>query len=276
MPTITTADGTTLHYQDWGSGRPVVLLSTAMMNSRMWEFQAPHLASHGFRCVAHDRRGFGRSDWPWHGYDYDTLADDLAALLDQLDLREVTLVGYAMGGGEAVRYLSRHGSERIARLALVASTTPFLMRTADNPDGMDPADFEAVVAALRADRPRFLAQLAGPFFDGPGAAPGSSGLSEELVRWCVQLSLDSSPAACEAVYRTLFTEDFRAELPKVDVETLVLHGEADGGSPFALCAPPTARLITDSRLEVYERAAHGLFLTHADRLNADLRAFASG
>ncbi|WP_234433460.1 alpha/beta fold hydrolase [Streptomyces sp. NRRL WC-3549] len=171
MPYVTTRDGTRLHYKDWGDGRPVVLLGTAMMDSRMWEFQAPFLAERGLRCVTYDRRGSGRSDAPWDGYDYETLAGDLADLLDHLDLRDAVLVGYAVGGGEAVRYLSRYGTGRVAKLALVASTTPFLLRTEDNPDGLDLAVFEEVAEAIRRDRAQWLSACTAPFFGGPDADP---------------------------------------------------------------------------------------------------------
>ncbi|MBB1244478.1 alpha/beta hydrolase [Streptomyces durbertensis] len=272
-PAVVAGDGTRLHVQDWGSGPPVVLLATAMLDSRQWEHQAGPLAAAGLRTVAVDRRGCGRSDRPWDGYDFDTLADDLAAVLDALDLRDVTLVGYAMGGGEAVRYLTRHGSHRVGRLVLAASTTPFLSQADDNPHGLTPADYEPVLAAMRADRARFLAELTVPFFGGPAADADSVPVSAELRAHYARMALDTSPHAAEALYRALLTEDFRAELPKVDVPALVVHGDADVGSPFALCGPPTAELLPDARLEVYEGAAHGLFVTHAERLTRDLREF---
>ncbi|MFE9848757.1 alpha/beta fold hydrolase [Streptomyces sp. NPDC005576] len=275
MPHLTTRDGTRLHYNDWGDGRPVVLLGTAMMDTRMWEFQAPFLAGNGLRCISYDRRGCGRSDAPWNGYDYDTLADDLADLLDGLDLRDVVLVGYAVGGGEAVRYLSRHGDDRVGKLALVASTTPFLLRTEDNPDGLDIALFEAMAQAIRDDRPQWLSQLSGPFFVGPGVDPADMPISPELADWLVRTSLDASPRAGIEIYRTLFTTDQRDETAKIGVPTLIIHGDADMGAPYALCAPRTHDLIRGSELVTYEGAAHGLFATHAGRLNQDLLAFAN-
>lgn len=275
MPYTTTRDGTRLRYDDWGDGRPVVLLGTAMMDHRMWEFQARFLAEHGLRCVSYDRRGCGDSDTPWQGYDYDTLADDLADLLDHLDLRDVLLVGYAVGGGEAVRYLSRHGNEgRVGKLALVASTTPFLLRTEDNPDGLDIALFEEMAQAIRHDRAQWLGQLSGPFFGGPGGDPAQLPISAELADWLVRTSLDTSPRAGVEIYRTLFTTDQRAETAAVTVPTLIIHGTADMGAPYALCAPKTHDLVKGSELITYEGAAHGLFATHADRLNEDLLAFA--
>ncbi|MDI5962492.1 alpha/beta hydrolase [Streptomyces sp. SL13] len=275
MPYTTTRDGTRLRYDDWGDGRPVVLLGTAMMDHRMWEFQAGFLAEHGLRCVSYDRRGCGASDTPWQGYDYDTLADDLADLLDHLDLRDVLLVGYAVGGGEAVRYLSRHGGEgRVGKLALVASTTPFLLRTEDNPDGLDIALFDEMAQAIRHDRAQWLGQLSGPFFGGPGGDPAQLPISAELADWLVRTALDTSPRAGVEIYRTLFTTDQRAETAAVTVPTLIIHGAADLGAPYALCAPRTHDLIKGSELITYEGAAHGLFATHADRLNEDLLTFA--
>ncbi|MDO0925240.1 alpha/beta hydrolase [Streptomyces sp. TG1A-8] len=274
MPHLTARDGTRLHYSDWGAGRPVVLLGVAMADSRMWEFQAPFLAGNGLRCITYDRRGSGRSDVPWDGYDYDTLADDLADLLDHLDLRDAVLVGYAVGGGECVRYLSRHGTDRVSKLALVASTTPFLLNAPDNPDGLDPALLDQVEQAIRTDRAAWLDALTWPFFTGrPDPDPQGLPISGQLAGWLINLCLDTSPRAGTEVYRTLFTTDQRAETAAVTVPTLVIHGTADLGAPYALCGPRTAELIPDSRLLTYEGAAHGLFATHAERLNADLLAF---
>lgn len=273
MPTVLAKDGTRLYYEDVGSGPPVVFLNVAMLDSRMWHHQVDALTERGLRCVTYDRRGSGRSDRPSGGYDYDTLADDLAALLDQLELTEVTLVGYAVGGGETVRYLTRHGSHRVARLVLAASTTPLLRRTADTPEGIALEDCEPMFTAMRTDLQQFLGQLAVPFFGGPTATAQRPGTSHELRSWVVRVAGDTAPHAAEAVYRTLLAGDFRTELPLIDRPTLVVHGDADVGSPFALCGPPTAALIPDSALVVYEGAAHGLFATHAERFNDDLWDF---
>ncbi|MEV0323680.1 alpha/beta fold hydrolase [Streptomyces sp. NPDC050658] len=276
MPFVTAKDGTRLHYEDWGAGRPVVLLASATMNSRMWEFQAPYLAARGLRCILPDRRGFGRSDRPWQGYDYDTLADDLAALIDHLDLEGITLVGYAMGGGEAVRYLARHGSRRIARLALVCATTPYLLHAQDNPAGIDASVLDQITTAMTADRAGYVDQIAAPFFGGPQATSTDAlNLSAPLVNWLTQQALDSSPRATVEITRTLFTEDLRKDVRAVDVQTLIVHGDQDPSAPLELCARATAGLIQDSRLVVYEGAAHGLFATHADRLSAQLLQFAA-
>ncbi|MFF1268986.1 alpha/beta fold hydrolase [Streptomyces anulatus] len=273
MPFLTSRDGTSLFYNDWGTGEPVVLLGTAMMSSRMWEFQAPYLAAHGLRCVTYDRRGCGRSDQPWDGYGYDTLADDLAALLDHLDLTDTALVGYAVGGGEAVRYLARHGTDRVSRLVLAGSTTPFMMGAPDHPEGLDPALFESLAEGMVKDRPRWAAELTTQFFAGAGGDPDRPALSPELMRWSSELALDCSPRAALEIYRTLFTTDQRAETARIRIPTLVVHGSADMGAPIGLCGEATARLIPGSTFLRYEDAAHGLFATHADRFNADLLAF---
>ncbi|MDT0262123.1 alpha/beta fold hydrolase [Jatrophihabitans lederbergiae] len=273
MSLLTTRDGTRLYFEDWGTGRPVILLGTAMLSAKMWEHQAPYLAKEGFRCITYDRRGSGRSDRPWQGYDYDSLADDLADLLDHLDLTDVALVGYAVGGGEAVQYLARYGEQRVSGLVLVASTTPFMMQTQDNPDGLDIALFDQLVEVMTADRPKWMSELAGTFF--AGADPERAAVSAEFARWIIDIALDSSPRAAVEIYRTLITADQRTETAKVSVPTMIIHGDADLGAPWPLCGLKTSQLLPDASVHLYPGAAHGLFATHADRLNADLQAFLS-
>jgi pimeloyl-ACP methyl ester carboxylesterase len=236
----------------------------------MWEYQMPHLAAHGLRAVAYDRRGFGRSSQPGRGYDFDTLADDLAAVLRHLDLRDVTLVGSSMGGGEVARYLSRHGSSRVARTVLIGAVTPFVLRTADNPAGVDPAIFEMMALGLAEDRPQF-------FTDGvPGLVGGPGGASPAMLQWLVSLALQASPHATIATLRAFAGTDFRADMPAFSVPTLVIHGDADQSTPIDACGRATARAIAGSRLVEYTGAPHGLFLTEKHRLNADLLAFIRG
>src|SRR3954468_1934565 len=268
MSELITRDGTRLYYEDWGTGRPVVLLGTAMLNARMWEYQAPFLVANGYRSISYDRRGCGRSDRPWNGYDYDSLADDLADLMVHLDLTEATLLGYAVGGGEAVRYLARYGENRVSQLALVASTTPFMLRTEDNPDGIDLAVFDSIAEAMTADRAAVLAHLAHPFFGG--AESTGAAVSTDFAAWICAMALDSSPRAALEIYRTLFTSDQRAELQKVSLPTLIVHGGADLGAPWPLCGHKTAQLLPDAQVSFYPDAAHGLFATHRERFNADL------
>jgi pimeloyl-ACP methyl ester carboxylesterase len=273
MPFIETRDRTRLFYTEGGVGTPVVFVASAWLSSRMWEFQMSNLVDHGLRCVAYDRRGHGRSDWPWNGYDYDTLADDLAALLEQLDLRDVTLVGHSMGGGEVIRYVTRHGASRVRRIALVSATAPFPMLTADNPVAIDRALMEADMAVRTADRPKWFADNAAGFF-GIGQ-PGVS-VSPELTQFMIQQCLDCSARAAAAFFLTGFTTDLRAEMRALTLPTLIVHGDHDQQAPIDICGRQSARLVPGSTLAEYANAAHGLFVTHADRLARDLVAFVNG
>ncbi|HZS08145.1 MAG TPA: alpha/beta hydrolase [Blastocatellia bacterium] len=267
-PFIVTRDHTSLFYKDWGTGKPVVFVHSWALNSDMWQYQMIHLAGQGLRCIAYDSRGHGRSSDPGRGYDYDTLADDLAAVIEQLNLREVTLVGHSMGGGEIIRYLSRHGSGRIARTVLAAPSLPYILKSADNPEGVDRSVFERLRAAWSRDFPKWLADNARPFFV-PETSP-------EMVQWGVRMCLQASLKALIDCNRADTETDFRAELPKITVPTLVIHGDADVSAPLELTGRKTARLIPGSQLKVYERAPHGLMFTHLDRFNRDLLAFIRG
>ena len=248
----------------------MVFVASAWLSSRMWEFQLPALVDRGLRCITYDRRGHGRSDWPWEGYDYDTLADDLAALFEHLDVRDATLVAHSMGGGEVVRYLTRHGAKRISRIALVAATAPLPMKTPDNPDAIDPTLMEADMAVRTADRPKWFADNADGFF-GLGL-PGVS-VSPEFVQYMIRQCLDCSARAATSFFLAGFTSDLRIEMQAIKVPTLIIHGDRDVQAPLDICGRKAARLVPNNRFIVYENAAHGLFVTHADRLNADLLAF---
>jgi len=267
-PFIVTRDGASLFYKDWGKGKPVVFVHGWALNSDMWQYQMIHLAGQGLRCVAYDSRGHGRSSDPGQGYDYDTLADDLAAVIERLNLREATLVGHSMGGGEIVRYLSRHGAKRIARAALVAPTTPFILKTEDNPDGVDKRVFEQLRATWGRDLPKWLADNARPFFS-PETSP-------EMIQWGVRMGLQASLKALIDCNRAVTETDFRAEGPKITVPTLIIHGDKDVSAPLELTGRKTARLIPGSQLKVYEGAPHGLMFTHMNRFNRDLLAFIKG
>lgn len=269
---IECADGTNLFFRDWGTGRALVFLAPWAMNSAWWEYQIADLSARGVRCVAYDRRGHGRSDEPNHGYEFDTLADDLQTVIEQLDLHDITLVGHSMGCGEVVRYLSRHGSGRVARMVLVGTITPFRLKTDDNPDGIDRAVHENARKGLSKDLPNVLAVYAPTFFGAP-----KNHVSQEIMDWWVRMMVDGCSLKTMLDLHRMFTEtDFRPELPKISVPTLLIHGDNDKSTPIETTARNTVPLITGCQLKVYEGAAHGLPFTHADQLNADLLAFAKG
>lgn len=271
MPFIQARDGTNLFYTDWGSGPPVVMLHGWPLSSDMWEYQRPFLSNHGLRTIAYDRRGFGRSDQPWSGYDYDTFADDLAAVLEKLDLTGVTLVGFSMGGGEVARYLSRHGSQRIAKAVLLAAVTPFLLKTDDNPDGAGQEVFDEMVEGLNKDRPHFLAGFGKDKF--MNAALTHQKASVEGLLWTQQIALMASPKATIDCVRAFSATDFRPDLASFTVPTLIIHGNHDKTVPLEISGQKAAQMIPGSRLIEYDGAPHGLFVTDKDRLNADLLDF---
>jgi non-heme chloroperoxidase len=264
-PFIETRDRAGLFYRDWGTGKAVVFVHSWAVHSDLWQYQMVHLSEKGLRCVAYDRRGHGRSTDPGRGYDFDTLADDLATVIEKLDLREITLVGHSMGCAEIVRYVSRHGFARVARIAFVSPSLPFALKTADNPDGTDQNVFEKVRAGWSKDFPKWLGENARPFF-----APDTSA---EMVAWGIRLCQYTSLQAIVECSRIQVETDFRPELPKIGVPTLVVHGDADVSAPLELTGRKTAQLIPGSQLRVYARGPHGLMFTHTDRLNSDLLAF---
>ena len=263
--TIETADGARLAYSDWGTGKPVVFVHSWGANSEMWGYQIADLMEHGVRCVAYDRRGHGGSSDPGRGYDPDTLADDLAAVMDSLDLRDATLVGHSMGGGEIVRYLSRHGDARVAGVVLLASTTPFLMKTSDNPHGVDKAMFEAGRAIWRKDFPKWIADNTDPFF--------TADTSPAMKAWGAEMLLKTPLPILIECNRTVAQTDYRPDLKAIKKPVLVLHGDKDVSAILELTGKPSAALIPGAKLVVYEGAPHGLFITHMDRVNSDIRAF---
>jgi len=268
---IEAADGTNLFFRDWGNGRPLVFAAPWGLNSSWWEYQMADLAGRGLRCVGYDRRGHGRSGEPSHGYEFDTLAGDLAAVVEQLDLRNITLVGQSLGCGEVIRYLSCHGSNRVARIVLVSTITPFVLKTDDNPDGVDRATLETVRKVLSNDRPHPIAAAAPAFFGAP-----KNRVSQEIMDWWVRMMVDGCSLKTMLDLQRMFTEtDFRPELRKISVPTLLIHGDNDTSTPIETTARKTVPLIPGCQLRVYEGAAHGLPITHADQLNADLLAFAT-
>ncbi|AEM85643.1 alpha/beta fold hydrolase [Streptomyces violaceusniger] len=269
MPHFEGSDGTSLFYTDWGQGKPVVFVAGAWLSSSSWEFQMLPLSGAGLRCVAFDKRGHGRSDWVGHGFDYDTLADDLAALLERLDLREVTLVAHSMGGGEVIRYLTRHGYARVSRVVLMSVTAPLMAWAPDHQDGIDQDAFDALLAGRSKDRPQWMAQNAQAFF----ATHLGNTISTELMEWTVRRCLDCSAKAAIEVVRTGFTTDLREEAAALQVPALIIHGDADASAPIGLCGRRMAKLVPDNVYKEYPRAGHGLFMTHADDVNQDLLDF---
>jgi non-heme chloroperoxidase len=270
MPFISTSDGKQLYCNDWGRGRPVVFIHGWPLDSQMWEYQIPYFVPQGFRTITYDRRGFGRSSHPWEGYGYDTLARDLLDVLEQFDLRDVALVGFSMGGGEVARFLTRYGTDRVSRVALISSVTPYLLKTDDNPQGVDASVFEETVTSLQTDRPAFLAAHGKKLF---GAGLLKHPVSTELLNWAWNLALPASPKATLDCARAFASTDFREDMRSFTCPTLIIHGDADQTVPIKASSERTAKLIPKARYTVYEGEPHGLFFTAKDRLNSDLSTF---
>ena len=264
------SDGVRLFYREWGDGQPVLFLSSWGMSSDFWQYQMAFLSEHRFRCVALDRRGHGRSDDPGRGFDYDTLAGDVAALIEHLDLRGVTLVGHSMAGGEIVRYLTRFGDDRVAACILVSATLPFPLKTSDNPDGVDGAFVERARSGWHDDFPRWVKENSPPFF-GEGL-PGCD-VSPSLADWGIRDLTRTSLRAIIDCNRAAIETDFRQEMRRIDVATLVIHGDHDSSIPLEIASRKSAQLMPNSKLRVYRNGPHGLPLTHVAELNNDLLSF---
>ena len=271
MSYITTKDGTAIYYKDWGAGQPVVLSHGWPLCSDSWEAQMFHLASNGFRAIAHDRRGHGRSSQPWQGNEMNTYADDLAALLDHLDLKDAILFGFSTGGGEVARYIGRHGTKRVAKAGLISAVPPLMLQTEANPGGLPVEVFDGLRAGSLADRSKLYQDLAsGPFFgyNRPGATP-SQGVIDAFWMRGMMAGHKNAYDCIAAFSATDFTED----LKKFDVPTLVLHGDDDQIVPIGAAGLTSAKLIRNATLQVYQGAPHGITDTHKEQLNADLLAF---
>jgi non-heme chloroperoxidase len=262
---VTARDGTSLFVQDWGTGRPVVFLAAWTFDASIWGTYIVALNAKGYRCVAPDRRGHGRSDMPMAGYDLQTLTDDVADVIEQRDLHDVTLVAYSMGSIEAVNYLARYGSDRIARLVLVAPTTPFLVQTEDNPDGVPKIAIDAQNEAIARDYPKWLADNEAPFFMPDTPATTRS--------WIMEMMLGVPLPVALACRKTISFADVRTAAAQIDLPTLIVQGDRDASAPLELTGAKTARLIKGSELKIYEKAPHGLPLTHSERFLSDLLAF---
>ncbi|HWN27216.1 MAG TPA: alpha/beta hydrolase [Actinomycetospora sp.] len=271
MPYITAGDDARIHYKDWGAGRPVVLSHGWPLDADSWETQQLFLASHGYRAIAHDRRGHGRSTQTWSGNDMDTYAADLAVLIEQLDLRDVTLVGFSTGGGEVTRYIGNHGTGRVAQLVLVSAVPPLMVRREDNPGGVPIEVFDGIRAGSLADRSQTYRDLAdGPFFGNNRAgADVSQGIRDAF--WLQGLRSGARNAyECIAAFSET---DFRGDLARVDVPTLVIHGDDDQVVPYAVGGESSARLVAGAQLITYAGAPHGITDTHPERLSHDLLEF---
>ena len=272
MPIIKTRDGTDLYVKDWGSGRPVVLTHGWPLNADMWDAQAMALAEHGFRAITYDRRGFGRSAQPWTGYDYDTLADDLADVMTETGAdHDATIVGFSMGGGEIARYMSRHGGKGVVAAALVSSVVPYMLKTDDNPDGVPKETLDQIKDGIRADRAKFFRHTFVPGFFGAGllSSPVSDDVLDAATATAMQAGLKPTLACVDAFGMT----DFRGDLPAFRVPALVIHGTADQTVPIDCSGRAAAKGIAGSQLVEYDGEPHGLIVTASDRLSKDLLTF---
>jgi non-heme chloroperoxidase len=272
MPIIKTSDNTEIYYKDWGSGQPVVFSHGWPLDADAWEDQMFFLASRGYRCVAHDRRGHGRSSQPWAGQDMDTYADDLAAVVEALDLRDAIHVGHSTGGGEVARYIARHGSKRVSGAVLVSAVPPLMLKTTANPEGTPMEVFDNLRAGVHADRSQFFKDLSAPFY---GANRPDSKVSQGVRDTFWLQGMIASLNACYDCIKAFSETDQTEDLKKIDVPTLVIQGDDDQIVPIAAAGLKQAKLIRNAELKVYEGAPHGLPTTLKDRLNTDLLEFFS-
>ncbi len=269
MPFIKAKDGTNLFYKDWGNGKTVVFIHGWCMNSDTWEYIMNELTFKGYRCIAYDQRGCGRSDPAFTGYDYTSLADDLAILLEELDLNDVTLVAHSMGCGIITRYLSEHGTLRAKKAVLIATTTPQVVKDENNPEGADKIFFEGI-AAIKKDRPAYVRSMANGFFNLEG---NDHNISPEMVDWAVDINLPSSSRAAIELMNTQTFGNQKNELKTINIPVLLQHGDRDLNSPLQLTAEPTRDLLNNCELKIYKDQGHGIIISGWDHLSADIIDF---
>jgi non-heme chloroperoxidase len=271
MSTVTTKDGTQIFYKDWGRGRPVVLSHGWPLSADVWDDQLFFLGAQGLRAIAYDRRGHGRSTQTWGGNDMDTYSDDLAALLEKLDLKDAVLVGHSSGAGDVTRYVGRHGTKRVSKVVLISAVPPLMLKTSANPGGLPIEVFDGIRAGVAGDRSQFYRNLGdGPFYGANRrGSKVSQGVKDAFWGWSMQAGLKNAYDCIKAFSETDFTPD----LKKFDVPTLVIHGDDDQNVPIADTAMLSSKIIKGATLKIYPGAPHGLFATHKDQLNADLLAF---
>jgi non-heme chloroperoxidase len=273
MPTITTKDGTQIYYKDWGKGQPVTFSHGWPLSVDDWDAQMMYFGQKGYRVIAHDRRGHGRSTQTWDGNEMDTYADDLAALFDALDLKDAIMVGHSTGGGEVARYLGRHGTKRVAKAALISAVPPLMLKTEKNPGGLPISVFDEIRAGVAGNRSQFYKDLTLPFYgyNRPGAKI-SEGIREH---WWLQAMLGGVKPHYDCV-KAFSETDFTEDLKKIDIPVLILHGDDDQIVPIGAAGLMSAKILNNSTLKVYPGYPHGMFTTHAEEINADLLAFFKG
>jgi len=270
--TIINTEPVNIYYEDLGKGKPLVFIHGWPLSGAMWEYQVTELTGKGFRCVTYDRRGFGRSDKPYSGYDYDTMAGDLKTLLDELDLEDVTLIGFSMGGGEIAKYFKHYGDAHIAKVVLVSSVLPYMLQTEDNPDGVPQAIFDDIAKGIKDDRPAFMENFAKIFF---GVATANPPVSDAFLANNLARVMEASPIATLECVNAFASTDFREDVVKINVPTLIIHGDGDKIVPIKATGERSAELIKDASFIIYPDAAHGLWYTEKEQLNKDIFGFVS-